>query len=327
MHRREAGRQQAGGGGGYPAAGHAKQGHQHWPAARRRCRTPEAQQQARLQQGDLADDDDLLLPAALGEYDAALPPRIHMLLQRAPSSEGGTSTSTCSTRSGISASLAAGAGAAGAGQRVVAVSARHLAHGAATTGRLLVAHALLPAARLSGHASRAALATTATVAVVAGCALARATRSFFRFATAPRRSICGYDGAPAAAVGGEDGRHTRGRFRGGAAAVVDGGAPAPFSNLVGARIKLSGCRNTRLRIEYCRDCVVVASGLEGVELLLVGCQRVKLVLLRCRGLLLRELQCSDMGDFVRRGCDGFAHEIVCLRCACKPSSSGGGAAH
>jgi hypothetical protein len=50
------------------------------------------------------------------------------------------------------------------------------------------------------------------------------------------------------------------------------------------------------------------------------------VLKRCHGLLLRELQCSDMGDCVRRGCSGFSHEIVCLRCACRPASSGGGAA-
>ncbi len=95
--------------------------------------------------------------------------------------------------------------------------------------------------------------------------------------------------------------------------------PEPLSKLVGARILLRDCGDTRLRVEYCSDCVLVAERLERVELLLVGCTRVKLVLRNCRALVLRELQCSGMGDFVRRGCPGFEHHIVCLRCACKPA--------
>lgn len=95
--------------------------------------------------------------------------------------------------------------------------------------------------------------------------------------------------------------------------------PEPLSKLVGARILLRDCGDTRLRVEYCSDCVLVAERLERVELLLVGCTRVKLVLRNCRALVLRELQCSGMGDFVRRSCPGFEHHIVCLRCACKPA--------
>ncbi|KAG2497104.1 hypothetical protein HYH03_004695 [Edaphochlamys debaryana] len=204
------------------------------------------------------------------------------------------------------------------------LSARHLAHGGFRAGRVLVMHGVLPAARASALASRMALHATGRVALATGRALLGTAQRLQRFAMAPRVRVAQVDGAacldPMQLVRLGSGDPAAMAV---AAAAVAAAAPPPIANLTGARIALRHCRNTRLRIEYCSDCVVVASRLSNCELMLVGCTRIKLVLRDCSGLLLRELQCGSMGDFERRRCEGFSHEIVCLRCACKPSGSGG----
>ncbi|KXZ47308.1 hypothetical protein GPECTOR_36g33 [Gonium pectorale] len=300
-----------------------------WVSPRRRGRAGEDNY------GDVLDDD-VLAPTTLGSADAATPPRL-LMLERAPSS----------------AESSGGSAAPGRAQQCVALSARHIAHGGIVVTRVMLMGALLPAARTSFHVSRTLLTTTCRVAACTGRALAVATCRMVRFATAPRYLIAGVDGslqqlplplkAPAPQVADcqstddegavetgavVSGRSRSGRGRGGGRRRKgdSGVAPEPLINLKGARITLRDCKHTRIRIEYCQDCVVVASHLQSVELLLVCCQRVKLVLRNCEGLLLRELQCSNMGDCVRRRCPNFVHEIVCLRCACKPRSSSAGSA-
>ncbi|KAG2452340.1 hypothetical protein HYH02_003364 [Chlamydomonas schloesseri] len=269
---------------------------------------------------DLATSNDHLAPlATLGLADAATPPRLRML-ERTPS--GGVDSDPAS-RAGSAGGGGGGAaaygrcrGSAAAAKRAMAVSARHIAHGGYVAGRVLLTRALLPAARAGCAAGCAVATATAAAAVATGRAVAGAAGGVIRFASAPRVRVVGFDGEQEAAAG-----------AGGAQALAlaaPAAAPEPISNLVGARIRLAGCRATRLRVEYCRDCVLVATGLRDCELLLVGCSRLRLVLRGCAGLVLRELQCSDMGDCVRRRCERFSHEIVCLRCACKPLSGGGG---
>lgn len=264
---------------------------------------------------DLATSNDHLAPlATLGLADAATPPRLRMLERTPSGSADDDPASRAGSAGGTGGAAGSGRGRGAAAKRAVAVSARHIAHGSYVAGRALLWHALLPAARASCAASCAVAAATCTAAVATGRAVAGAAGGVLRFASAPRVRVAGFDGEQAAAGAG------------GVLATAHGGvsSPEPISNLVGGRIRLASCRATRLRVEYCRDCVLMATGLQDCELLLVGCSQLRLVLRGCSGLVLRELQCSDMGDCVRRRCERFSHEIVCLRCACKPMSGGGG---
>ncbi|GLC35450.1 hypothetical protein PLESTB_000205800 [Pleodorina starrii] len=287
------------------------QGTKTWPTPRRRHRLGDELL------GDLLDDDHVA-PTVLGSADTAISPRVHML-ERAPSSAAGSVASRA--------------------QHGTAVSARQVARGSMVAGRTVLGCAVLPAVRAGCFVSRTLLSTTCRAVTSSGLAIAHAASSLARFVSAPRCSVVGFDGdratGPRVDDPSEAQSHTqtekqRGRPRGRRRQLRallhqrNGAVPEPVTNVVRGRITLRDCRNTRIRIEYCRDCVVVASRLESVELLLVCCQRVKLVLRDCPGLVLRELQCTNMGDFVRRGCPNFAHEIVCLRCACKPMMSSSG---
>ncbi|GIL64556.1 hypothetical protein Vafri_18454 [Volvox africanus] len=279
------------------------QGTKSWPIPRRRQRLGEELL------GDLLDDDHVT-PTLLGSADTASSPRVRML-ERAPSSAAGSVT--------------------GRAQQGVAISARHVARGSLVAGRAMLSCAVVPTVRIGFFVGRTLVSTTCGAVVSTGRVLAHAACSFVRFAAAPRRSVANFDGnrdsAPSIDDPTEaqsrlhDGKHCRRRQRRQLQHQRNGAVPEPISNVVRGRITLRNSCNTRIRIEYCRDCIIVANGLDSVELLLVCCQRVKLVLRNCNALTLRELQCTDMGDFVRRGCSNFVHEIVCLRCACKPMSN------
>lgn len=91
-----------------------------------------------------------------------------------------------------------------------------------------------------------------------------------------------------------------------------------ISSATNERITLRSCSNCHFKLEYVSRSRVILKDLRDCEVMLVGCSQIDFIILNCDNLHVKELGSGSMGDFTRRKCRNFVHEVVCLRCACQP---------